>query len=302
MKRILLLVLGTVFFWSSNMKAEEPLVKFGVVTDVHYSILHPANAKHPTRMYKMSKQKMQEAVNTFNQNNVAFTAVLGDNIDGDIESFAEIKPVFKSLKKPVYRVLGNHDFLDVYGSQKMKFVQKELEVKKPYYSVVVNNVRFIFCDSNDLATYSRSIDTPEGVAAKALLDSLKRVKAKAAHSYNGTFSRKQMDWIISLAKKSAKKQQMVILFAHDPLLPTTLGGSDLLGKEHADELSLQPNIKAVLTGHHHEGSQSLDGRVKHYNFQGMIEDNTNHYSIVSVYADRLEIQGFGEQESRVIKF
>jgi hypothetical protein len=34
----------------------------------------------------------------------------------------------------------------------------------------------------------------------------------------------------------------------------------------------------------------------------MIEGSANHYSIVSLYPDRMEIKGYGEQESLTIKY
>ena len=107
-KRTVINLLLALFF-TIGMKAEKrtPLVTFGVVTDVHYSNV---NEMRINRYYKLSKEKLIEAVNTFNQQNVDFTVVLGDVIDGDIDSYADIKTVFASLKKPVYKVFGNHDF------------------------------------------------------------------------------------------------------------------------------------------------------------------------------------------------
>ena len=134
MKSVILTVVA--MFFCCCLSAEEPIIKFGVVTDMHYSPKHPENKKHPTRSYKLPKAKLQEAVNTFNQEKVAFTAILGDNIDLYAESFYELKPVLAQLDKPHHIVLGNHDFLDFYGTPKQDSVLKILGVKKPYYSFV----------------------------------------------------------------------------------------------------------------------------------------------------------------------
>ncbi len=290
-------------FFCCCLSAEEPIIRFGVVTDMHYSPKHPENKKHPTRSYKLPKAKLQEAVNTFNQEKVAFTAILGDNIDLYAESFYELKPVLAQLDKPHHIVLGNHDFLDFYSTPKQDSVLKILGVKKPYYSFVKNNIRFIFLDSNDLALYSRAENTPEGKEARALYNKLKAEKNKAGHKYNGTLSQKQIDWMVELIEKSQKKGQQVICFAHMPLQPYgTFAGTDMQGDKINKILSRYSNVKAVLTGHHHEGSKSLEGPVKHYNFVGMIEGSANHYSIVSLYPDRMEIKGYGEQESLTIKY
>lgn len=300
LKLILLTVLSA--FLCNNIRAEEPLIKFGVVTDLHYSPKHEKNKKHPQRMYKISNKKLQEAVNTFNQENVAFTAILGDIIDKYAESFNDLKPILKTLNNPYHIALGNHDFIDVYGSKAQNEALKILGVKKPYYSFVKNNIRFIFLDSNDLALYSRGENTPEGKEIRALYNKLKAEKARSASKYNGTLSQKQIDWMVKLIEKSQKKNQQVICFAHMPLLPTNIGGTDMQGKKISQILEKYPNVKAYLSGHHHEGSQYLKTSVKYYNFQGMIEGNNNHYSVVSLYKDRLEVKGYGEQESTTIRF
>ena len=298
--RITLLAL-IALFTCNTILAEEPIIKFGVVTDLHYSPKHAENKKHPSRMYKITDKKLQEAVNTFNQQNVDFTAILGDIIDKFADSFEDIRPILKSLNNPYYIALGNHDFLDVYGTKTQKETLKTLGVKKPYYSFVKNNVRFIVLDSNDLSLYSRDENTPEGKEIRELYNKMKAAKIKNASKYNGTLSQKQIDWMIKLIEKSQKKGQQVICLAHMPLRPT-ISATDMRGKEISQMLEKYSNVKAYCSGHHHEGSEYLKGSVKYYNFKGMIEGMQNHYAIVSLYKDRIEIQGFGDQESKTIKF
>jgi hypothetical protein len=109
--------------------------------------------------------------------------------------------------------------------------------------------------------------------------------------------------MVKLIEKSQKKGQQVICFAHMPFQPMgKFGGTDMQGDKINKILSRYSNVKAVLTGHHHEGSKSLEGPVKHYNFVGMIEGSANHYSIVSLYPNRMQIKGYGEQESLTIKY
>lgn len=80
-------------------------VRFGVVADIQYRHGEPVG----TRYYGASLGKLRDAVSRFNRENVQFVINLGDTIDGGIESFEAVMPLFKPLKVPLYNVMGNHD-------------------------------------------------------------------------------------------------------------------------------------------------------------------------------------------------
>lgn len=282
-----------------HARKEKPVVEFGVVTDVHYNRNQEMRIN---RYYRDSDEKLREAVDTFNAHRVDFTVVLGDLIDGDLDSYADLQPIFSSLKKPVYKVFGNHDFLDCYGTPLETDVQEAMGMKTPYYCVQKRGIRFLFLDSNDLAVHSRSEQTPEGREARALLEELKERHCNYAYDFNGTLGKVQREWLLSQIKQAEKKGQTVICLAHMPLQPMDIGACDFRGKEVSDLLESFSCVKAFLAGHHHKGSRMLSGRLKHYGFQGMIEGKENHFAIVKIYKDRMEIIGFGQQESRTIGF
>ncbi len=44
----------------------------------------------------------------------------------------------------------------------------------------------------------------------------------------------------------------------------------------------------------------VSDNIHHLNFQGMVETVDNAYAIVHVFADRMEVEGFGREESRTL--
>ncbi len=292
-------LIGIILPVSASGKKEKPIVAFGVVTDLHYNNeIEVRGSRH----HKATKRKLQEAVDTFNVRKVDFTVVLGDIIDFKLESFSDLKPIFASLKKPVYKVFGNHDFLGTYGTSKQAQVEKELGLEAPYYSKCKHGIRFLFLDSNDIGVLSRSADTPEGRQAREMLKHCKERQFNNAFEWNGTLSQLQQEWLLGQVQTAQRKHQMVICFAHMPLQPSTINARDFRGQELTEMLERYSCVKAFLSGHHHEGSMMLTEKMMHYGFQGMIEGEDNHFAIVKIYKNRLDIEGFGKQESRTVKF
>src|SRR5512139_3507530 len=90
-----------------------PLVRFGVVTDLHYADIDPNSA----RTYRESDDKLAECVQVMNAKEVAFLVELGDFKDQDqtpdeartLKYREKIESVFAVFKGPRYHVIGNHD-------------------------------------------------------------------------------------------------------------------------------------------------------------------------------------------------
>ncbi|MFC2947641.1 hypothetical protein [Virgibacillus sediminis] len=62
------------------------------------------------------------------------------------------------------------------------------------------------------------------------------------------------------------------------------------------------NVVAYVNGHNHAGNYALKNDVHYVTLQGMVKtEDSNSYSIVQVYKDRLEIDGYGREEDRVLK-
>lgn len=275
------------------ISAESPLFAFGVVTDVHYSNVKEMRG---TRRYAESGEKLREAIAAFNRAHVDFVVSLGDMVDGDIGSYAVLRPIWEHSAAPVYKILGNHDFFGPYGSEEQRRVLEELGISDPYFSVSKNGCRLLFLDSNDISVYARAKGSPEYEGAAALLDSLTKSGAANAQQYNGAIGKTQREWLIQELSSAERRGEWVICFAHMPLMP--LDGQFTLWNNTQVAALLQKYacVRAFLAGHHHKGGGSRFGSVPHFIFQGMVEGADNHYAIVEVYPDKLVIHGYGVQQ------
>ena len=66
-------------------------------------------------------------------------------------------------------------------------------------------------------------------------------------------------------------------------------------------LERYPGVKACFNGHDHDGNYGHRNGIHYLNFKGIVDTpDKNTYAIVDVYADRLEVQGFGREEDRVL--
>ena len=140
LKRILFLLIPAVLL--APRTDRKPLLTVGVVTDIHYN---SDRAPRNNRYYMISDRKLSEAIDTFNVRGVDMVACLGDMIDKDIDSYEVIGEIFRTSKAPVYKVLGNHDFFDVYGSETQDRVLELEGVREPYFSLSpAKGLRLIF--------------------------------------------------------------------------------------------------------------------------------------------------------------
>jgi hypothetical protein len=70
---------------------------------------------------------------------------------------------------------------------------------------------------------------------------------------------------------------------------------DLLGSHSA--------VAAWFNGHNHEGNYGTLGTTHFVNFKGMVDTpDQNTFAIADVFADRIEIRGFGREEDRVLQY
>ncbi len=88
----------------------EPVVRIGLVTDLHYADKDPAGSRH----YRETLKKLEEAAAAFQQAKVDFIVELGDLIDAadsvDVELgyLRTINRHFAQICSQRHYVLGNH--------------------------------------------------------------------------------------------------------------------------------------------------------------------------------------------------
>ncbi len=244
-----------------------PLVRFGLVTDCHYSRnQNPMDDECSPldRHYMESVKKLERFVARMNEMKVDFVAELGDFKDNTydkdsgtkLKSLQAIEAVYANFNGPRYHVLGNHDE-DVLT--KAEFLSEApntgVESSKAYYAVVVNGVTFIALDG----CYSSDSDSADYAA--------------------GNFS-----WSVSyvppterewLADTLSSASGPVVVTCHqrlDSLAPS--GGYGLTNAGAVREiLAASKKVSAVFTGHHHVGGVANEGGVPYYSIPALVLGN-----------------------------
>ncbi|MBD3308595.1 hypothetical protein GF339_19415 [candidate division KSB3 bacterium] len=272
--------------------AESPQFVFGVVADVQYCDCDP----HGTRYYRHSIEKLTEAVQVFNANDLAFVIQLGDLIDRQFESFGEILPIYRQIEAPAYHILGNHDFL-VAPADKPRILPT-LDLEQRYYAFTVQGWRFLVLDGTDLSTYATPNDSAKYHEAEALLAQGQAAGVPQAQTWNGGLSQEQMAWVHAQLELAVHQDEQVVLFCHFPAFPrdkhALWNDTELIAL-----LEAYPNVVAYMNGHNHAGNYGYKHGIHYVNLRGMVETaDYTAYALVAVYPDHLQILGKGREPDR----
>jgi predicted phosphodiesterase len=134
-------------------KRKKPIVRFGMITDVHYADREPARGRY----YDQSLNKLNEFINKMNHEKVDFIVELGDFKDQDVypnekntlKYLTTVESVFSQFNGPTYHVLGNHDMDGITKTQFLERVENTgIPKDKNYYSFNQKGVHFIVLDGN----------------------------------------------------------------------------------------------------------------------------------------------------------
>jgi alkaline phosphatase len=261
-----------------------PLVRFGVVTDIHYADTDAVG----TRAYRESDGKLAECVQVMNAKGVAFLVELGDFKDQDptpdetrtLKYLERIESVFAGFKGPRYHVLGNHDADSLSKAQFLAAAPNTGIVPNAgRYTFVSGGVRFVVLDANHKADGS---DHDHG----------------NFHWTDTNIDAPQVDW---LARTLAASAQPTIVLVHQQLD----GTGDLYVKNAAqvrEVLEKSGNVIAVFQGHRHEGAFSTINGIPYLTFKGLVEGSgpgNSSYSIVDVMPDlEVRVLGYRQAETR----
>lgn len=272
------------------------LFKVGIVADVQYCDTENRGTRH----YRASKKKLQEAVNTFNEEKVDFIINLGDLIDHDYDSYLPLMEIFSQSSAPVYHVLGNHDFS--VAEDKKNEITKLLGLKRKYYTRKHFNWRFIFLDGTEVSVYANKKDSPEYTKASLTLDSLKLSKAVNAWDWNGAIGNKQIKWYKANLKKAEEKNENVIVVCHFPVFPQP-DTYNLYNSNEIKNITEQFKGKLIyLHGHTHKSNFTDNNSVFYLSFRGMVETDMNSYAVAEVFSESILIRGFGKEKNYTIKW
>lgn len=274
----------------------KPLIKVGLVTDIHHSDKEPAIG----RQYREAVSRFSQAVETFNRNKVSFVVSLGDLVDNDFGIYCRLDSVFSKLHSPVRHTRGNHDYVKPYDRESQDSLFRIMGMEKPYYSMSLSGRRFLFLDATDIAVYSHPEDSPEAQQAQRIMKDIKDRGGKNAKSYNGGIGKEQKEWIEAQLKAATEKDEDVICFCHMPFRPADSQYILYNSEEMTELFSSWECVKAVISGHHHAGGYEMHDGIHYLTLKGMVQGEDNSYAIAEIYEDRMEIKGFGREESNNI--
>lgn len=270
-------------------------IKIGVLADCQYCNCETAG----TRFYSNSLVKLEECVSQFNRDKeIDFVVGLGDIIDRDFASFDSVNTILSKSEKPVFQVIGNHDL--AVEKEELEQVPGKINLTETWHSFTKKDWHFIFLNGNDITFHSNNSEIVN--QAKEITEKLESEGKPNYHEWNGGIGPKQMEWFEKELQQAETKKLKVAIFCHYPLLPFeahALWNSE----EVLAVLEKFKCIKIYLNGHNHAGNYAISNGIHFVNLKGMVEtEKENAFSVISFSDERIEIEGFGREESRNLLF
>ena len=272
------------------------LLRLGVITDPQYADADPQGERH----YRATPEKLKAAVADLAKRGLPFTLQLGDFIDRNFGSFATLLPLLDGLGHPVRHILGNHDY-SVADGEKCRVVAT-LGLPHDYYAFQAGRMRFLMLDTNALSTYKYPAGTPKAAAGQAAYQNAADRKLPGGKTWNGGVDPVQMTWLARELTAADTAGEIVFVCGHHPIAPedphVLWNAGELL-----DLLTQHRSVKAYLNGHNHDGAYAVHEGIHCVTFHSILHrPETNAWAVARVFPDRLQIEGFGREESRELKF
>ena len=276
------------------MTTDTTRLRLGIIADPQYADLDPNLVAD--RHFRRSLDKLREAVDHFNTQDLDAILVLGDIIDRGWENFEPALDILDGLKAQRILLPGNHDFL--VEPDRLADVHAALGMPAPYYETELKGVRLLVTDGSEISLFAPPEGDERRVVAERRLAELKEKGAPNAHHWNAGISDRQMTWIAERLADAEANGADVILLGHYPVYPPsdhTLWDAE----ELAALIAGSSSALAYLCGHHHVGNYAERNGVHFVNFCGMVDtEHENAFAVLSVFDDRIEIAGHGREPDR----
>lgn len=268
-----------------QLPTEQPLLRFGVITDLHYADIVPWER----RFYRDSLEKLAVCVSEMNRQQVDFLIELGDFKDQGkdetttLKFLEDIESVYTGFKGPLYHVLGNHDMDKISKEQFLaKTTNTGIKPDKSWYSYDSKGWHFVVLDANFLQDgtpyHKGNFDWTQAWIPQA-----------------------QLDW---LAGDLAATSLPTIVFIHQ-LLEQDSGKVYVRNAAQVRSvLEKSRQVKAVFQGHHHRGAYMYLNGIHYYTLKGAIEGagiKNNAFAVVTLTSNSIKVQGFSQAVSRDMK-
>lgn len=290
MKR-LYFFLFTLLLFQAGYSQSDPILKIGLVADPQYA----DKSSTESRSYRQSLEKLSNAVDTFNSENVDFVQTLGDIIDEGWSNYDSILPIYNNLNISIenYHLLGNHEF-SVDSSCHTKLLSK-LSMPGYYYSYEKENWLFIVLDATDYSYFSKNLHE---YSFNDVDDYFEKAEDQPNHQrWNSAIGKKQQNWLKQQLDLADAKKQDVIIFCHMPVKPAKNSHNLWNDTEIVQLIEEYPNVFAYFNGHNHSGSYINSNGIHYITLKGMVNTNDNSFAILEIYDKYARLNGFGSQNS-----
>lgn len=268
--------------------SEPPLL--GIIADCQYADAPTNGVRH----YRLSPGKLTACIDTFNTLELSHVFHLGDFIDKHgMESMEVVLPLMSNLAAAHTFVLGNHDFS--FPDSLKTEVPRLMGLNKRYFSMKMNDWKFIILDGNDVSLYAWPPERKEYLAAKKLHDT----QYPDSPTYNGALGADQLNWLKKELKRSEKASEKVILLCHFPVLPVD---NHILwnSQEVIDLITGYSCVKAWMNGHNHAGGYAEHEGIHFITFKGMVDTETNAFGTIQLHPKQIVIDGHGREPDRIL--
>ncbi len=262
----------------------DAMFRIGAIADAQYA----DKDDWPPRMYRRTPAKLAEGVATLNTAGIDFAVHLGDVIDGDEKSFDTVLPLISKLNCPMHFVLGNHEF--AVPEEKKLLLPLRLGMPGRYYSFAHKGWLFVVLDGNDLSTYGWPAGSAEDLASRKI----HAEKYPDAPTWDGGIGPAQLLWLEQTLTQADSKGEKVALLCHFPIAPENQHNLWNAG-DVISQITPHASVKVWLNGHNHDGNYGVISGIHCLNLKGMLDTEQTSYAVLSFYADRIAVKGYGRQ-------
>jgi len=227
-----------------------PVVRFGILTDIHYSTENEPAAD------------LRTCLQGFRNSNTDFMLQLGDLIRGNSSASAgkelqDALAVLRNFQGTIRHVIGNHCL-----ALPRPELMNSLGLRTPYYAFSEKVFRFVVLDGMDISVH-RQPETPEDSLTLARFRSQMKINPEL-HDYCGAVGILQRAWLKKELEKAEKTGEKVIIVCHFPLHPATTDIKHGLlwnHREIVELLAASPAVKVCLGGHYHNGGYARQSGI-----------------------------------------
>lgn len=298
-----------------SAQGRQPLVSFGVISDVQYADIPDGRSFHGVpRYYRHSLLVLQRAVKKWNEQQLKFVINFGDIVDGfcpkdqSLTAVNEIVDEFGIFNGPVYHMIGNHCLYNLPREKLLPILNiNDRECLAYYEFSPIPEYRFVVLDGYDISAIGWPKDHPNTLKALNFLKERNPNSDKNSPNgllgldrrflmFNGGVGKEQMEWLDRVLQDATKLNQKVIICCHLPLHPRASSNEALLWnyKEVLDLIHRYKCVKACIAGHEHEGGYCIDSHgVHHRVLEAALEcpPSTNSFGYIDLFHDRLLLCG-----------